>query len=106
MKKLIVTVVGLLMVVLLIGGCGADTSAGDCLDDFFNEYYSECIQYCDTCAKCASMCSIDYQATTCVESRWSYGSSNDSCVSGEREVITMIEGETKRSEEKRDSMVK
>ena len=49
MKKLMVTLIGLLGVVLLVSSCGTDVDVD--WDEFFNEYYSECIHLCETCAE-------------------------------------------------------
>ena len=93
MKKLLTTVLGLLLGVLLINGCGTDVEGCEgCLDDFFNNYYSECIIYCDTCAEWAEMCDLDYDANACVSKRWTRGSPNESCEAATKEKVTpMIE---------------
>lgn len=91
MKKLIVRVLVVLSMVLLISGCGTEDVDWD---DFFNEYFSECVSYCATCAEWGEMCNIDYNAGICVDERWRNGSSNNSCVSGKQKTVTMIEEES------------
>lgn len=89
MRKLIVTLIGLLTVVLLVCGCGAEKVDWD---DFFNEYYGECIAACERCIFIANMCNLDFSVEACVLGRWSYGSSPTECrLSVENHINRIIE---------------
>ncbi len=75
MKKLVVSLIGIVLVAILSGGCGVGEE-----DDFFEKYYSECVQLCETCAEWAKMCgNSEYDVNVCVDFRWFMGHSNQGC---------------------------
>ena len=82
MKKLIVTLVVMLSMVISLSGCGPeDCSCEDPLQAFFTEYYIECIQLCTVCSNLASQCNIsNYSIENCVADRWYEGASNFHCL--------------------------
>ena len=82
MKKLITALVVMLTVGLFLGSCGTeDCSCEDPLQDFFTEYYTECVQLCAVCFNLASQCNIsNYSIENCVADRWYEGASNSHCL--------------------------
>ena len=78
MKKLMVTLIGVLGVVLLVSSCGTDVDVN--WDEFFNEYHSECVQLCETCAEWSDRCEdVIYSIQNCIDGHWFRGDDNIHC---------------------------
>ena len=80
MKKFIV--VGLIqMLVVLFSGCGWDTSCdcNDPLEEFYQEYYAECVSLCNNLDTWIDLCREDISNPDCVENYWVKGESNKGC---------------------------
>ena len=71
MKKLIVTVVGLLMVVLLIGGCGLQQEEEY---SFYLEHYRNCVDLCQVNLVMNQRCGKpEYKLEDCINRAWMNG---------------------------------
>lgn len=88
MKKLSTVMLGTFVLVLCMGSCGTDVNVN--WDDFFNEYYSECVQLCETCAEWADMCNVEDTIKACTERQWYKGLRNFDCNSYTNEVNDWI----------------
>ena len=88
MKKLIVSAVLLSVLGLFLSGCGTEEVDWD---DFFNEYYSECVQLCKTCAEWAEMCNVEATIESCTERQWYNDTRNRDCDFYATEVTKWIE---------------
>jgi len=90
MKKLVVTLIGIVVVAILIGGCGVGSEECE-EDDFFEKYYSECVTLCEICTEWSEMCgNITYDTELCVMKRWYYDPSNNVCTEGQQRIAELI----------------
>ena len=66
----------------ILGACGVDPAECDCVpeeENFFEVYYSGCVDLCTACASWAEHCKFEYTKTQCLEKHWFQGKSNYDC---------------------------
>lgn len=70
----------LLALVISFSACGGDDSVmfSDGFDQWYEEFYAECVELCDLCAK-SDETPEWYDKQLCLEVVWNYGQNNAQC---------------------------
>lgn len=78
---------------MVLSGCGTDTRTEYIpvpeKEDFFAEYYADCVELCGFCEDWAPPCGfLGYNYTLCIDHMWDYGVTNFYC----RDAIDKVKG--------------